>query len=188
MASFNSWNGEKMHGNKDLLENVLRDQMGFNGLVVGDWNGHGQVPGCTKSDCPQSLNAGVDIFMVPDEWKELYINTLNSAKEGEIDISRLDEAVRRVLTVKFRLGLLSGRMPHNYKYNFIGNKEHKEVARQAVRESIVLLKNNNQTLPIKSNKHILVIGAASKNISNQMGAGLLLGKVEVMLIATFPIL
>ncbi len=169
MASFNSWNGEKMHGNKNLLENVLRDQMGFNGLVVGDWNGHGQVPGCTKSDCPQSLNAGVDIFMVPDEWKELYINTLNSVKEGEINISRLDDAVRRVLTVKYRLGLLNGRIPHNYKYNFIGNEEHKEIARQAVRESIVLLKNNNQTLPIKSNKHILVVGSASQNISNQMG-------------------
>ena len=165
MASFNSWNGEKMHGNKDLLENVLRDQMGFNGLVVGDWNGHGQVPGCTKSDCPQSLNAGVDIFMVPDDWKELYTNTLNSVQNEEITISRLDDAVRRVLTVKYRLGLLSGRIPHDYEHNYIGNENHRKIARQAVRESIVLLKNNNQTLPIKSNKHILVVGSASQNIS-----------------------
>ena len=169
MASFNSWNGEKMHGNKDLLENVLRDQMGFNGLVVGDWNGHGQVPGCTKSDCPQSLNAGVDIFMVPDDWKELYTNTLNSVQNEEITISRLDDAVRRVLTVKYRLGLLSGRIPHDYEHNYIGNENHRKIARQAVRESIVLLKNNNQTLPIKSNKHILVVGSASQNISSQMG-------------------
>ena len=73
------------------------------------------------------------------------------------------------LTVKYRLGLLSGRIPHDYEHNYIGNENHRKIARQAVRESIVLLKNNNQTLPIKSNKHILVVGSASQNISSQMG-------------------
>ena len=82
MASFNSWNGQKAHGSEYLLKNVLRDQMGFKGLVVGDWNGHGQVPGCSKENCPESFNAGVDIFMAPDEWKPLYKNTLQQVKQG----------------------------------------------------------------------------------------------------------
>jgi beta-glucosidase len=94
MASFNSWNGEKAHGSEYLLQNILRDQMSFDGLVVGDWNGHGQVPGCSKENCPQSFNAGVDIFMAPDEWKPLYENTLDQARNGEISIERLDEAVK----------------------------------------------------------------------------------------------
>jgi beta-glucosidase len=90
--------------------------------------------------------------------KSYIANTLNSVQNEEIAISRLDDAVRRVLTVKYRLGLLGGRIPHDYKHNYIGNENHKKIARQAVRESIVLLKNNNQTLPIKSNKHILGSG------------------------------
>ena len=84
MASFNSWNGEKAHGSNYLLTDILRDEMGFDGLVVGDWNGHGQVPGCTKENCPESFNAGVDIFMAPDEWKPLYKNTLKQVRNGDI--------------------------------------------------------------------------------------------------------
>ena len=169
MASFNSWNGEKAHGSDYLLQNILREQMGFNGLVVGDWNGHGQVPGCSKENCPQSFNAGVDIFMAPDEWKPLYENTLDQARNGEISIERLDEAVKNILSVKYLLGMFNGRKPHLYPYNYIGDNKHRAIARQAVRESIVLLKNNNNTLPIKSGKHILVIGDSANKITKHMG-------------------
>ena len=169
MASFNSWNGQKAHGSEYLLNNILRDQMGFRGLVVGDWNGHGQVPGCSKESCPESFNAGVDIFMAPDEWKPLYRNTLRQVKEGIISEERLDQAVNNILSVKYLLGMFDGRKPHEYPFNYIGDLSHKDIARQAVRESIVLLKNNNETLPIESNKHILVIGEAANKITNHMG-------------------
>jgi beta-glucosidase len=169
MASFNSWNGEKAHGSDYLLQNILREQIGFKGLVVGDWNGHGQVPGCSKENCPQSFNAGVDIFMAPDEWRPLYENTLHQVRNGEISIERLDEAVRNILSVKYLLGMFDGRKPHLYPYNYIGDDNHRSIARQAVRESIVLLKNNNNTLPIKTGKHILVIGDSANRITKHMG-------------------
>jgi beta-glucosidase len=107
--------------------------------------------------------------MVPDEWKLLYKNTLNQVKQGIIDESRLDDAVRKILTVKFKTGLLDGRKPHEYSSNNIGSVKHRQIARQAVRESMVLLKNNENVLPIQSQKHILVVGEASRNIKNQMG-------------------
>ena len=72
MASFSSWKGRKLHGDKELLTDVLKGKMGFNGFIVGDWNGHGQVPGCINTDCPQSLNAGLDMYMAPDSWKGLW--------------------------------------------------------------------------------------------------------------------
>ena len=169
MASFNSWNGEKAHGSDYLLKDILRDQMGFDGLVVGDWNGHGQVPGCSKENCPQSFNAGVDIFMAPDEWKSLYENTLIQVKNGDISIERLNEAVKNILSVKYLLGMFDERKPHIYPHNYIGDGAHREIARQAVRESIVLLKNNNNTLPIKNGKHILVIGDSANRITKHMG-------------------
>ncbi|MDA7735283.1 exo 1,3/1,4-beta-D-glucan glucohydrolase [Gammaproteobacteria bacterium] len=169
MASFNSWNGQKAHGSEYLLNNILRDQMGFKGLVVGDWNGHGQVPGCSKESCPESFNAGVDIFMAPDEWKLLYSNTLRQVKEGIISEERLNQAVKNILSVKYLLGMFDGRKPHEYPFNYIGDASHKDIARQAVRESIVLLKNNNKTLPISSNKHILVIGQSANKITKHMG-------------------
>ena len=101
--------------------------MGFNGLVVGDWNGHGEVPGCTNANCPESFNAGVDIYMAPDEWKELYTNTVRAVKAGDISEDRLDDAVRKILTVKDRLGMLDGRKPHEYE-NYVGKIEHRELA------------------------------------------------------------
>ena len=99
MASFSSVRGEKVHGSRELLTGIIREQMGFDGLVVGDWNAHGQVPGCTNSSCPQSINAGLDMFMAPDSWRELYRNTVSQVRSGEIPMARLDEAVRRILRV-----------------------------------------------------------------------------------------
>ncbi|MEL6957113.1 MAG: glycoside hydrolase family 3 N-terminal domain-containing protein, partial [Pseudomonadota bacterium] len=97
MASFNSINGRKMHGNKALLTDVLRGELGFDGLVVGDWNGHGQVAGCSVTDCAQSLLAGLDIYMVPDDWKGLMETLIAQVQDGTIPEARLDDAVSRVL-------------------------------------------------------------------------------------------
>ena len=109
MASFNSWNGEKLHGHAYLLTEILKRRLGFDGFVVGDWNGHEQIPGCSKTDCAQALLAGVDMFMVPEDWKRLLKTTLAQAKRGTIPSARLDDAVRRILRVKLRDGLWDAR-------------------------------------------------------------------------------
>ena len=169
MASFNSWNGKKMHGNKYLLTEVLKSQMGFNGFIVGDWNGHGQIPGCEDNNCPDALISGVDIYMVPTEWESLYFNTLEQVRNGVIPIERLNDAVQRILIAKEHLGLFNQRIPHNYNKNFLGSKDHRMLARQAVRESLVLLKNQNNNLPMNPNKKYLIVGEMSQQIENQMG-------------------
>ena len=169
MASFNSWNGKKLHGYKELLTDILKVDMQFDGFVVGDWNGHGQVEGCSNAKCAQSFNAGVDMFMVPENWKDLLRNTIKQVKSGEISEARLDEAVRKILTVKSRLGLFNGRIPHEFKENYLGHPEHIALARQAVRESLVLLKNNDKLLPLNPSQHIGIIGDAANKISSQTG-------------------
>lgn len=173
MASFNEWNGVKMHGNSYLLNDVLKQQMGFDGFVVGDWNGHGQVPGCTNIDCPESINAGVDHIMVPYDWKKMYPITLAQAKSGEIPTERIDQAVERILLVKKKLGLFSASQPSERALggdqSLIGHPSHRATARQAVRESLVLLKNNDSTLPIRAKQHILVTGPGADNIPMQSG-------------------
>ena len=173
MASFNSWNGDKLHGHKYLLTDVLKDQMGFDGFVVGDWNGHGQVKGCNNEDCAQAINAGLDIFMVPNDWKVLYDNTLAQVKDGTIAMSRIDDAVRRILRVKVRAGLFDKPSPANRPLSgdrsLIGKAENREIAAQAVRESLVLLKNKNKTLPLSAGKRILVAGDGADNIGKQSG-------------------
>lgn len=173
MASFNSWNGEKLHGHEYLLTNLLKKDMGFKGVVLGDWNGHQEVDGCLVSSCPEAINAGLDMFMVTDSWKSLYKNTLAQAKSGKISISRLNDAVRRVLRVKLLYGLFNKERPA-YRYKSFPNetidsKSHRDLARQAVRESLVLLKNNNKTLPLNPSKKILVIGKGAKDISKISG-------------------
>ena len=105
MASFSSWQGVKMHGNGDLLTGVLKQRLHFDGLVVGDWNGHGQVPGCTNVSCAAAINAGMDVIMAPDGWKQLYINTLAQVRAGEIPMARIEDADRRILRVKLRAHL-----------------------------------------------------------------------------------
>ena len=173
MASFSSWQGRKLHGDKELLTDVLKGKMGFNGFVVGDWNGHGQVPGCINTDCPQSLNAGLDMYMAPDSWKGLYESTLQHVKDGTIPIERLDDAVRRILRVKLLSGIFQKGAPSTRanagNENLLALPEHRDVARQAVRESLVLLKNNNQLLPIDPSKTILVVGDGASSISKASG-------------------
>lgn len=168
MASFSSWNGQKMHGAKGLLTDVLKGRMGFDGFVVGDWNGHGQVPGCKPTDCPAALNAGLDMFMAPDSWKGLYDNTLAEVKSGVIPMARLDDAVRRILRVKAKLGLFQAARPYEGREGVIGAPEHRALAREAVRKSLVLLKNDG-VLPVKSSAHVLVAGSGADDIGKQSG-------------------
>ncbi|MGH9457405.1 MAG: glycoside hydrolase family 3 protein [Thermoanaerobaculia bacterium] len=173
MASFSSWEGVKMHGNRGLLTDVLTERMGFDGIVVGDWNAHGQIPGCTNGNCPQAFNAGIDMYMVPEDWKELWANTRAQVKDGTIPRSRLDEAVRRILRVKMRAGLFEAGRPSERAlggdFALIGSPDHRAVARQAVRESLVLLKNDDRTLPLDPTLHVLVAGDGANDIGKQSG-------------------
>ena len=173
MASFSSWNGEKMHGNRYLLTEILKQRLGFDGFVVGDWNGHGQVPGCNNESCAQALNAGVDMFMAPDGWKGLWHNTLAQVKSGEVPMARLDDAVRRILRVKIRAGLFEkgapSSWPHAGQSDLMGSQDHRALARQAVRESLVLLKNDGGLLPLNPSMDVLVAGAGADNIGMQSG-------------------
>lgn len=174
MASFNSWHGEKLHGHKYLLTDVLKDQMGFDGFVVGDWNGHGQIKGCNNASCAQAINAGLDMYMAPgNDWKALMDNTAKQVKSGEIAMSRIDDAVRRILRVKVRAGLFEkpspAKRPLAGKTKLIGSDAHRAVARQAVQESLVLLKNNDGLLPLSAKSNILLAGDGADNIGKQSG-------------------
>lgn len=173
MTSFSSWQGKKIHGHKGLITDVLKDRMGFDGFVVGDWNAHGQVEGCTNTSCAASINAGLDMFMAPDSWKGLYDNTLAQVRSGEIPMARLDDAVRRILRVKLRSGLFEAGKPSSRapggKFELLGAAEHREVARQAVRESLVLLKNAGKVLPLKPKTNVLVAGDGADNLPKQNG-------------------
>ncbi|WP_437905673.1 glycoside hydrolase family 3 protein [Sorangium sp. So ce327] len=177
MASYNSIRGTKMHGKGDLLTGVLKDKLHFDGFVIGDWNGHGQVSGCTNSSCAASINAGVDMIMVPDDWKAFYENTLNQVKGGQISMARVDDAVTRILRVKMRAGLLGPKKtkqaPSKRMFagdqSVLGQAEHRALAREAVRKSLVLLKNAGGVLPLAASAKVLVAGKSADSISNQSG-------------------
>ncbi|WP_300122241.1 glycoside hydrolase family 3 N-terminal domain-containing protein [Rhodoferax sp.] len=176
MASFNSWddvaagiNYGKLHGSKALLTDVLKQKMGFDGFVVSDWNGIAQVPGCTQASCAQAINAGIDMVMVPDNWRSFIGNTMAQVQRGEIPLARIDDAVSRILRVKLRAGIF-GKKPSDGIY--AGKPEAlqaRELARQAVRESLVLLKNNDAALPLPPGKKILVVGKSANSLQNQTG-------------------
>jgi beta-glucosidase len=173
MASYNSWNGAKMHANHYLLTDILKGRLGFQGFVVGDWNAHEEIPGCTKYRCAAAILAGVDMLMAPDSWRELYKNTLQQARSGEIPQSRIDDAVRRILRVKYMAGLFRRTAPpQGYPagdFSSFGSPAHRALARQAVRESLVLLKNERATLPLNPSARILVAGDAADSIGMQCG-------------------
>lgn len=173
MASFNSFHGTKMHGHQPLLTDVLKGRMHFGGFVVGDWNGHGQIPGCSNDACPATFTAGLDMAMAPDSWKGMYETTLAAAKDGTLSTARLDDAVRRILRVKFRMGLFDAPRPSQRalggKFELLGAPEHRAVARQAVRESLVLLKNQGGVLPLRTGQRVLVAGDGADNMSKQTG-------------------
>ncbi|HEX8445949.1 MAG TPA: glycoside hydrolase family 3 N-terminal domain-containing protein [Sphingomonas sp.] len=185
MASFSSWQGQKMHGNRSLLTGVLKERMGFQGFIIGDWNGHGQIPGCTNTDCPATFNAGLDMAMAPDSWKGLFDSTLAAAQSGKIPMSRIDDAVRRILRVKAKLGLFDPARPYETRTNLIGSAEHRALAREAVAKTLVLLKNDG-VLPLKASANIVVAGDAANDIGRQSGGWTLSWQGDGNTNADFP--
>ena len=172
MASFNSWNGDKIHGNRYLLTDVLRGELGFDGFVVSDWNGIGQVSGCEPDDCVQAINAGIDMVMVPKDWLTLLENMVAQVRAGEIFEGRIDEAVRRILTVKFQSGLMDRGLPSKRAAQFtnmIGAEAHRELARDAVRRSLVLMKDPKGLLPLDPAGTYRIAGAGADDIGLQSG-------------------
>ena len=177
MVSFNSWtNAEqgiaegKLHGSKKALTEILKGKMGFDGLVVSDWNGIGQVAGCTNASCPQAVNAGIDVVMVPQDWKAFIANTLAQVRSGEIPMERIDDAVTRILRVKLRTGLMDEPKPSAREHATDGSAlQEPALARRAVRESQVLLKNEKKLLPLPQSSKVLVVGKSADSLQNQTG-------------------
>ena len=176
MVSFSSWNGEKMHGNKHLLTDVLKGEMGFQGFLVSDWAAIDQLGPDYKKDIETSINAGLDMAMIPygpgenNNYKQFIADLKDSVASGKVSEARIDDAVRRILRVKFQMGLFENTDTDSALTAGIGSAEHRQVARQCVRESLVLLKNSDATLPLKKNvKHIAVVGKGADDLGIQCG-------------------
>jgi beta-glucosidase len=176
MASFSSWNGAKMHGNKHLLTEVLKGELGFQGFIVSDWAAIDQLPHNYKGSIEASVNAGLDMAMVPNGPGQPnsfvdFINRLTElVKEGRVPMARIDDAVRRILRAKFELGLFDDRLVKPAWTASIGSGAHREVARECVRQSLVVLKNNSAALPLSTHlKQIQVIGRAANDLGIQCG-------------------
>jgi beta-glucosidase len=185
-ATGKSWG--KMHGNRHLVTDVLKRRLSFNGLVVSDWNGVGQVPGCTNFHCPQAINAGIDLVMVPDDWKQFIAATIDDVHAGRIPMSRIDDAVARIIRVKMKAGLFNASPatgPHP-DASVMHSPAVRELARQAVRESLVLLKNNNSVLPLRPNGKILVVGAGADSLPMQAGGWSLTWQGDQTTTADYP--
>ena len=173
MVSYSSWRGIHMHARRGLVSDVLFGRLGFDGFVISDYDGIAFDPGCTAWDCPQSVDDGIDMVMTGTNWKQLYANLIDEARSGRIPMARIDEAVARILRVKLRAGLLSEGKPSSRPfaghYELLGSPEHREVARQAVHESLVLLKNDGGLLPLSPRSHVLVAGDGAQNMGKQTG-------------------
>lgn len=159
-----------MHGSKYWITDVLKEELGFKGFVVSDWQGIDQLPGDYKSDIQNSINAGIDMVMVPNNYKDFIQYLIELVNENRVSIERIDDAVRRILTVKFELGLFEKQFTNRSFTSTVGSSANREIARKCVRESLVLLKNQNNFLPLsKSINHILVAGKNGLDIGNQCG-------------------
>lgn len=177
MASFNSWTNAdlgidegKLHGSRRALDDILKRKMGFDGVVVSDWNGIGQVAGCTNASCARAINAGLDVVMVPNDWKAFIANTIAQVEAGEIPMARIDDAVTRILRVKLHAGVLSAPKPSERALaGSAGALEAGKLAREAVRRSQVLLKNNGKVLPLARTSKVLVVGKSADSMQNQTG-------------------
>jgi beta-glucosidase len=172
MPSYNSWNGVKCSGNSRLLTGILKQELGFEGFLISDYNALDQLPGTRKQQIAQSINAGMDMVMVPERYVE-YFNTLRElVQEGTIPMSRIDDAAKRILRVKFAMGLMNpdrSFLADRSLHKTFGSPEHRQVARNCVRESLVLLKNEKGALPVPKSGRIHVAGNCADDIGNQCG-------------------
>jgi beta-glucosidase len=176
MVSYSSWNGVKMHGHKQLLTEVLKGELGFGGFLVSDWAAIDQLPGDYRSDIKTSINAGLDMVMIPygpgrsNNYVEFVTLLADLAASGEVPADRIDDAVRRILTVKQRMGLFEHPQANPGLVSVVGSAEHRAVARECVRQSLVLLKNERQTLPLSAEvRHLVLVGDAANDVGIQCG-------------------
>ena len=176
MVSYSSWNGAKMHGNKYLLTDVLKGELGFKGFLVSDWAAIDQLSPNFKNDVEQSINAGLDMVMIPNGPGQgnNYVEFITDLKElvaaGSVPQSRIDDAVKRILQAKAELGLFAHPDADPDLFAQIGSAKHRQVARECVRQSLVLLRNENQALPLSKNlKHLVVVGQAADDLGMQCG-------------------
>jgi beta-glucosidase len=173
MPSYNSWNGVKCSGSKRLLTDILKHELGFDGFLISDYNAINELPGDYKKQIETSVNAGMDMFMVPNTYRELYGFLLELVNEKRVRLERIDDAVTRILRVKFAMGLMDARpslVANRKLHSQFGSQEHRQVARECVRASLVLLKNQRKTLPIsKRLGRIHVAGKSADDIGNQCG-------------------
>ncbi|MFD4625169.1 glycoside hydrolase family 3 N-terminal domain-containing protein [Streptomyces sp. NPDC058475] len=159
----------KMHARADMINGVLKDRMGFDGFVISDWAAIDQIPGDYASDVRTSINAGLDMIMVPYAYKDFRTTLIDEVKAGRVSESRVNDAVSRILTQKFKLGLFEKPYADTSGAAQIGSTAHRAVARQAAAESQVLLKNANGVLPLKKSQKVYVAGSNADDLGNQTG-------------------
>lgn len=171
MVTFSSVNGEKAHGSTALLTDLLKDELGFDGFVVSDWNGIDQIDayaGFTHQEVVQAINAGIDMVMVPTEYDAFITHLTTAVEDGEVEMSRIDDANRRILTKKFELGLFEAPLADRSLAETVGSDEHRALAREAVAKSQVVLTNDG-VLPISTASRVLVTGSGADDLGNQAG-------------------
>ena len=172
MPSYSSWNGEKCSGSRRLLTEILKKELGFQGFLISDYDALNELPGDYKQQIAQSINAGMDMVMVPKTYRQFHGLLCDLVKEGKVPVSRIDDAVTRILRVKYSMGLMDekrSQLADRSLHKSFGSAEHRAVARQAVRQSLVVLKNENHLLPLAKNARVQVAGKSADDIGNQCG-------------------
>ncbi len=170
MASYSTWNGIKMHAHRYLLTDVLKGELGFAGLVVTDWMAINQLASDYYTCVTESINAGIDMVMVPYDFRGFVSTLLGAAKSGDVPAERIDDAARRILRVKHAFGLFDRPISDQSLLESMGSVEHREVAREAVRKSLVLLKNERESLPLpKDLPGLIIAGDGADDIGLQCG-------------------
>ena len=177
MISYNSWKGKKLHGHKYLINDILKQELKFEGIVVSDWAGINEIDEDYKISIIESLNAGIDMVMVPgslnpddNSYDDFIRLTIEAVRENFISMDRIDDAVTRILKIKKTIGLFDNPIKKPMSKNIVGSKRHRNLARESVRKSLVLLKNKDELLPIsKSGNKILLVGEHADNIGYQCG-------------------
>ena len=169
MISYNSINGTKMHGNGDLINGLLRGELGYPGLIVSDWAGIGEIPGKDKSDIEIAMNAGFDMIMVPEHYQKFIRHLKSLVKSGRVPMSRIDNAVSRILRIKFQLDLFEQPYADRSNIDMIGSDKHRQVARDCVRQSVVMLKNDGILPFAKDLLRVHVTGRFADDVGAQCG-------------------
>jgi beta-glucosidase len=159
----------KMHAHRELITGVLKGRLDFDGFVISDWEGIHQIPGDYATQVRTGVNAGIDMFMEPFSYQQFETTLLAEVAAGRVPVARIDDAVRRILTKKFELGLFERPFTDRRHLDEVGSPAHRALARRAVAESQVLLKNRGKVLPLSGRERIYVAGSNADDIGNQAG-------------------